>query len=209
MPREAGTPGAEGLVVNNDEPSCRSSSAGLRRRAEERKQRPIQACSMRASSAGQHLRGRRFEIVEHIPGRGCRRSFRRPAATGLPRNAGRSAVVPRPHVPLDVLGEILDEILQPSVSPKNVTLDPTTGPRSSRTGASWASNVRRNLRRAFVGCTGASREGGGASVGEAGVDSGARRLPRRDKNPVRPPPDSSANSTPQCGSIRTAAHRRP
>ena len=42
-------------------------------------------------------------------------------------------------------------ILQPRRSPKNVTFEPTTGPRSIRTGDSRDVRLARNLRRAFVG----------------------------------------------------------
>src|SRR6059058_2744967 len=42
-------------------------------------------------------------------------------------------------------------ILQPSRSPKKVTLDPTTGPRSKRTGDSRDVKLLRNFRSALVG----------------------------------------------------------
>ena len=49
------------------------------------------------------------------------------------------------------------KILQPSCSPKKLTLLPTTGPRSSRTGDSRAVSDVRNLRSALVAKTGRRR----------------------------------------------------
>ncbi len=55
-------------------------------------------------------------------------------------------------------------ILQPSRSPKNVTFEPTTGPRSIRTGDSRDVRLARNFRSALVGNVWpASASGGGRS----------------------------------------------
>jgi len=56
-------------------------------------------------------------------------------------------------------------ILQPSCSPKKLTFDPTTGPRSSRTGCVRALRLATNRARTFVGCTGASDAPASESAG--------------------------------------------
>src|SRR5215813_7164093 len=68
------------------------------------------------------------------------------------------------------------KILQPSCSPKKLTLLPTTGPKSSRTGDSRAVRHERNFRRALVAKTASSTTADAASGCASGsVLRGARR----------------------------------
>src|SRR5262245_53309468 len=69
-------------------------------------------------------------------------------------------------------------ILQPSCSPKKLTLLPTTGPRSRSTGDSRAVRLVRNLRRAFVAKTGSSADTDGLDGTSDSVRRGARRSRR-------------------------------
>src|SRR5262245_9385565 len=70
------------------------------------------------------------------------------------------------------------KILQPSCSPKKLTLLPTTGPRSSNTGVSCDVSVVRNFRSAFVPKTGSSTTAG------AGTSGSVLRGERRSKRPT-------------------------
>src|SRR4029079_14916736 len=75
------------------------------------------------------------------------------------------------------------KILQPSCSPKKLTLLPTTGPKSSTTGEACDVSPARNLRRALVAKTGSSGEG---AMGGARSAPG-RRGARRSNRPTTPP----------------------
>src|SRR5437868_13340603 len=68
-------------------------------------------------------------------------------------------------------------ILQPSCSPKKLTLLPTTGPRSRSAGEGFAVRDVRNFRRAFVAKTGSS-PADGPGDGSLSVRRGARRSRR-------------------------------
>src|ERR1700741_3141016 len=69
-------------------------------------------------------------------------------------------------------------ILHPSSSPKKLTLLPTTGPRSSRTGDSRDVRQVRNLCSALVAKTGSSAAGGAATGGSNSLLRGAMRSRR-------------------------------
>src|SRR5262249_6096731 len=72
------------------------------------------------------------------------------------RNAGRSSSLPS-RTWRSMSAKISStKILQPSCSPKKLTLLPTTGPRSSSTGVSRAVRLARNFRRALVAKTASS-----------------------------------------------------
>src|SRR2546425_3499484 len=72
------------------------------------------------------------------------------------------------------------KILQPSCSPKKLTLLPTTGPRSSSTGDSRDVSVVRNLRSALVAKTGSS-----TTDGLGGTSGSFLRGVRRSRRPTK------------------------
>src|ERR1041385_1235502 len=72
------------------------------------------------------------------------------------RNAGSSSSLASVTWRSMSLNTFSTRILHPSSSPKNVTLVPTTGPRSSSSGCGVAFRLERNLPSALVGWTGES-----------------------------------------------------
>ena len=87
--------------------------------------------------------------------------------------AGRSSSFPSRTCQSMSLNKSSTMILQPSCSPKKLTFEPTTGPRSSSTGWVRALRLATNRARTFVGCT-------GASDADAPVSESAGSLRRRE-----------------------------
>src|SRR4051812_32083142 len=73
-------------------------------------------------------------------------------------------------------------ILQPSCSPKKLTLLPTTGPRSSSTGDSREVSEVRNFRSALVAKTGSADVPGAAAAGCSSVST--LRVEMRSSRPT-------------------------
>ncbi|MNC98935.1 hypothetical protein D3C83_170490 [compost metagenome] len=69
----------------------------------------------------------------------------------LARNAGKSAIRSSRACRSMSLEMSSTRILQPSSSPKKLTLGPTTGPRSSNCGCECVARLARNRGSAFVG----------------------------------------------------------
>src|SRR4051812_42484134 len=76
------------------------------------------------------------------------------------------------------------KILQPSCSPKKLTLLPTTGPRSSRMGDSRVVSEARNLRSALVPKTGSSPGADAPGAPGAGASSSFLRGAMRPNSPT-------------------------
>ena len=118
-------------------------------RREESQQRAIGAEQL-GQRDGERLRRPQVEKVEEIPAQNAVDATRPDVSSG-------SAGIPRRVFPSssdsdrDRRTRSSRMILQPSRSPKNVTFEPTTGPRSIRTGDSRDVRVARNFRSALVG----------------------------------------------------------
>jgi hypothetical protein len=121
--------------------------------------------------------------------------------------AGRSSSFPSRTCRSMSLNKSSTMILQPSCSPKKLTLEPTTGPRSRSTGCVRALRLATKRASTFVGCTGASD----APTSESGCSLRRRENRSESANVVcRDPGSARATEHPPTQdhrSLRTNARR--
>ena len=125
---------ADCAAIDDDIPRVPRLRAGLRLGGvEEREQRAVRAQNPR-QLLRQRRRRRLVEIVEQIPAQDAVDAAGLLRKTPARRDAGRSSSLPSTRLAIDVLRQILDEDLAAELLAEEVTLEPTTGPRSSSSG---------------------------------------------------------------------------
>ena len=154
--------------------------------------------STRVNCVGERLRRPPIQIVDQIPAEDAVDRWHRPAGSGSSRS--RQARPPcRSRTWRSRSAKMSStKILHPSCSPRYVTLLPTTGPRSSRTGERREVNGVRNFASALVAKTGSST----TALGAGGGPKSARRAAMID----RVDPRMNWSSEPDVGAaLRPAA----